>query len=145
MCFKKLNFLDLYGQSISLTYKGEDSFKSPLGIAISIVLLVLLMSFGFYKFIILIYRINPDVSQQSFLRDLDKEPDFRPYQESIRGHSSFNGTNSIRGFDFSFGVGRPIPPSIGFFTVNEVEVNYVKESNTKEKVKRPLEYAPCGT
>jgi hypothetical protein len=62
VCFKKLSFLDLYGQSISLTYKGEESFKSPLGTAISLVLLVLLMSFGVYKSIILIYRINPDVS-----------------------------------------------------------------------------------
>jgi hypothetical protein len=145
MCFKKLNFLDLYGQSVSLTYKGDDSFKSPLGTAISIVVLVLLMSFGIYKFIILIYRINPDVSQQSFLRDLDKEPVFRPYQETLRGGSTLNDSTSTRAFDFSFGVGRPIPPSIGFFTVNEVAVKYVKGSATKEKVKRPLDYAPCGT
>ena len=62
MCFEKLSVLDVYGQSISLTYKGEDSFKSPIGTAISILVLVLLMAFGFYKFIILIYRINPDVS-----------------------------------------------------------------------------------
>ena len=135
----------MYGQSISLTYKGEDSFKSPLGTAISIVVLVLLMSFGLYKFIILIYRINPDVSQQILLRDLNLEPDFRPYQEALRGGSSLNENTSPRAFDFSFGVGRPIPPSIGFFSVNEVEVKYVKGSTMKAKVKRPLEYAPCGS
>ena len=62
-----------------------------------------------------------------------------PYQDTS------GPPGSERGFDFSFGVGKPVEPSIGYFTVNEVANIYNKKNGTKSKVKRPLKFGECGT
>ena len=48
------------------------------------------------------------------MRDLDKESSFRPQD---------------KGFNFAFGIGEKIDPSIGSFSVNEVYFNYIKMPN----------------
>ena len=79
-------------------------------------ILFMLASFAGYKLFILVTRNNPAVSQQSFLKDLDAEPPFLPYNDSL----------GQGGFGFSFGVGKPIDPRIGFYAVNEVSFYYSK-------------------
>lgn len=53
----------MFGESVKLTYKGKETFNTTLGSLLSIVILIMLMSFGGYKLFILITKNNPDVSQ----------------------------------------------------------------------------------
>ena len=76
------------------------------------------------------------------MRDLDSEPPLIPYNDSI----------GVGGFDMAFGVGRPIDPQIGFYSVNEVHFYYSKnetDSRTGKprriKARRPLPIAECGS
>ena len=74
----KIKSIDMYGQQIMLTYKGDDTFKTTPGAVASIFVIAVLASFSFYRGYIFLNRINPSVSKQGFFRDLDQEPLFRP-------------------------------------------------------------------
>ena len=86
---------DIFGEQIRLTYKGKDTFTTLPGTFLSLLILATILAFTIYRGFILINRINPDVSQQSFLRDLNFEEPFRPQDY---------------GFDFAFGIGYPLDP-----------------------------------
>jgi len=104
----------MFGETVKLTYKGKESFTTTIGSVLSMIILLMLASFTGYKLYILVTRNNPAVSQQSFLKDLDSEPPFKPYNDSL----------GQGGFGFSFGVGRPLDPRIGFYSVSEVLFYY---------------------
>lgn len=53
---------DMFGESVKLTYKGKENFTTTIGTLLSIVILIMLMSFAGYKSLILFTRNNPDVS-----------------------------------------------------------------------------------
>ncbi len=76
-----MSSVDIYGESIKLTYKGQDTFKTPLGTFFSILILLLMTSYTIYRFIILVNRIDPNVSYQSFLRDLNSAGEYQPYKD----------------------------------------------------------------
>ncbi|CDW71429.1 UNKNOWN [Stylonychia lemnae] len=126
--------IDYFGQSVTFTYNGEDQFKTLFGAAISLVLMIVLLAFGIYKFVYLVNRWNPNVIKTSFLRDLKEEPAFRPQD---------------LGFDFAFGIGEDIPANIGGFTVRQIEFQFEKYSNgTQKRVKKPsrdLNITKCGS
>ena len=50
---KKLKGLDIYGEQIKLTYKGDDTFKTNIGSIFSIILLMILGSYGVFRTYIL--------------------------------------------------------------------------------------------
>jgi hypothetical protein len=128
----------MFGENVKLTYKGKETFTTTFGSLLSLIILIMLLSFAGYKLFILVSRSNPDVSQQSFLKVLDKEPAYAPYQSTLG-----NG-----GFDFAFGIGKLIDPTVGYYQVNEVSFYYSKnETDPKDgspkriKKKRPLQIA----
>jgi len=134
-CKETLASADMFGEEVKLTYKGKETFNTTIGSLLSLAIIFMLMSFGGYKLFILISRDNPDVSQQTFLRDLDSEPPLIPYNDSVK----------VGGFDIAFGVGRPIDSSIGYYRVNEVHFYYsMNETNPatgkpkRIKARRPL-------
>ena len=61
-----------------MTYKGRDTFTTLPGSIISLIIIVIVLAITVFKFIDLIYRQNPQISQQIQLRDLDLEVPFRP-------------------------------------------------------------------
>jgi hypothetical protein len=73
----------MFGETVKLTYKGKESFSTTIGSALSMIILFMLASFAGYKLFILVTRHNPAVSQQSFLKDLDSEPPYQPYNDSL--------------------------------------------------------------
>jgi hypothetical protein len=73
----------MFGETVKLTYKGKESFPTTIGSVLSMVILFMLASFSAYKMFILVTRNSPAVSQQSFLKDLDTEPPFLPYNDSL--------------------------------------------------------------
>ena len=57
----------------------------------------------------MVTRTNPTISQLSLIRSLDDETDYRPYA------STFG--DKVGGFDFAFGSGKKLDPSIASFEV----------------------------
>ena len=94
--------IDWFGQTIQLTYKGEDSYKTMLGASVSFLLILLLLGFSIFKAYYLFSRFNPEVTKISLLRDMSDGTVFKPQDT---------------GFDFAFGLNTVIDPQIGHFTV----------------------------
>jgi hypothetical protein len=69
----KFKELDIYGEQIGLTYKGDSSFKTSPGAVISLIVLLAMVAFSSYKFSVFVNRQEPNVSRQTFLRNLDEE------------------------------------------------------------------------
>jgi hypothetical protein len=101
-CKEKFKSVDLFGQSVNLTWNGEDEYKTMFGASISWILRIVITAYLAYKFYILVARQDPDVTKSTGIRAPDEEVPFRPQDQ---------------GFDFAFGLKAPLDPSIGFFTV----------------------------
>jgi len=108
--FEFFSGIDQFSESVSLTFKGKDSFSTIPGILMSILLLLLIGSYALYEFYQMIFRLNPSITELSLIRDLREEPEFRPYLNSF---GEGNG-----GFDFAFGSYTKIDPTIAYFEVN---------------------------
>ena len=61
-CKETLSSFDMFGESVKLTYKGKETFTTTMGSLLSVVILLMLLSFAGYRFFILITRNNPNVS-----------------------------------------------------------------------------------
>ena len=78
-CYKKvIEGVDLFPQRVQLTFKGKSSFATFPGTISSIVVMAVLLSFITLKFWTLINRLNPSVSGQSFIQNLNTVPEYRP-------------------------------------------------------------------
>ena len=99
----------MYGEQISLTYKGESQFKTLPGAMTSLAVMLTLLAFATYRMIILVTRDNPNVSKQSFMRDLDVENPLLP---------------ADYGYNLAFGLPNPMDPSFGLYVVNTVSFDY---------------------
>ena len=99
----------MYGEQISLTYKGESQFKTLPGAIASLVVMLTLLAFATYRMIILVTRDDPSVSKQSFMRDLDAEDPLLP---------------ADYGYNLAFGLAKPMDLSFGKYIVNTVTFEY---------------------
>ncbi|TNV85532.1 hypothetical protein FGO68_gene3405 [Halteria grandinella] len=127
-----LKSIDIYGQAINLSYRGEEKFKTIPGALMSIWVIVIFLAYTVYKSYILFDRVNPNINRKGLVRNLDQEEAFRPQD---------------LGFDFSFGVKEPLDPQIAFYTVTENVQGYREDSKGvwgSYKTKQDLEYAECG-
>lgn len=128
----KFKELDLYGEQISLTYKGENQYKTLPGAMASFLVLMTLLAFATYRMIILVTRDNPNVSNQSYMRNLDLEPPLIP--------ADF-------GYDLAFGLPKVIDPTIGKYIVNRVAFDYVTDNSTgirkRIKSRTPVNFSLC--
>eukprot|EP00347_Sterkiella_histriomuscorum_P021629 403333316 len=78
--------IDLYGKQVTLTYKGDDQFKTRIGASISFILLTSLIAFALYKGVILIQKSSSDIRKQTFYQNINKD-----YEVKV-----------LNGFDFAF-------------------------------------------
>ena len=72
------------------------------GAVVSVVVLLVIFAFSIYRCITFINRLDPNLSKQSFMRDLDSEGPLLP---------------SKYGFNIGFGLKRDIDPTYGRFIV----------------------------
>lgn len=70
--------LDIYGEKVSLSYQGSDTYKTSPGAVVSLIVIGVVVAYAAYRAYILVNFINPDVSKKSFLRDLDETDPYRP-------------------------------------------------------------------
>jgi hypothetical protein len=95
----------------------------------------MLIAFTIYKFIVLVERIDPDVSKKDNRQDLGEAGKFFPNE---------------MGFDFSVGMrGGPIPPEYGYFLIRQINFYYDQDPETGEtvrkKAKTALDLVTCGS
>ena len=74
----KFKELDFYGEQIALTYKGQSTYKTLPGAITTLMVLMAMTAFTIYRLMILTTKDDPQVSKQSFMRDLDAEPALIP-------------------------------------------------------------------
>ena len=98
----------------------------------SLVIVTLLIVYAVYRCNILFNRIDPQVSKQSFMRNLDLEGAIKPGEME---------------FDFAFGIGVPLDPSIGYYSASIVHFYYEEKNGTtvRTKEKIPLLIEKCTT
>jgi hypothetical protein len=122
-----------------LTYNGDSSFKTSPGAVISLIVLLAMVAFSSYKFSVFVNRQDPDVSRQTFLRNLDEK------DEEL--------TPSKFGLELAFGIGKPLPPEYGSLRANIVTFDYEDDdksrknatvSRKRNKDKKKVNMIPCG-
>ncbi len=69
----KFKEMDLYGEQVSLTYKGDQSYKTIPGALMSLIVVLTIMAFGTYRCSVFVMKDDPNLSKQSFTRDLDRD------------------------------------------------------------------------
>lgn len=104
----------------------------------SFLIILMLLAFSSFKLYTLIYRINPNISEQSFWQNLNTAGTFQPQTQG----------NDDNAFTFAFGLGVPLDPSIGYYSVNQVSYFYpanltvtsvnASNLNMRTKVRTPL-------
>ncbi|CDW73064.1 UNKNOWN [Stylonychia lemnae] len=130
----KFKGFDWFGQSIQLTYKGEDSYKTIIGASVSFVLILVLLGFSIFKAYNMLNRVNPEFSRVSLIRDMTQEEIFLP---------------QLSGFDFAFGLNEDLDPRIGHFTVKQFGLYQTAAKDSegrtiKNITKRDIPFEKCG-
>ncbi len=59
----KFKELDIYGESVTLTYKGESSFKTVPGAIATVLVLLTVLAFSTYRTLIFVTKSEPEVSK----------------------------------------------------------------------------------
>jgi hypothetical protein len=98
----------------------------------SLAVMLTLLAFATYRMIILVTRDDPNVSKQSFMRDLDVEDPLLP---------------ADYGYNLAFGLPKPMDPSFGLYVVNTVSFDYYTNETTgvrrRFKTRTPVNVTPC--
>lgn len=80
------------------------------GAIVTCIVLITLLAFAAYKMEILVSKKGSDVSKQSFIKDLNVEPEM---------------ILSEYGFNVAFGLKKPLDPSIGKFIAYRVIYSHI--------------------
>jgi hypothetical protein len=115
-----------------LTYKGDSTFKTTIGAAVSLVIMTILVAYAVYLAISMFAKTQSSVQNTSLILDLNSIDPFSP---------------SEVGFDLAFGVGAPLKSSYGYYSVNWVHYYYVVNatgSKIRMKDKIPIDIETCG-
>ncbi|TNV82719.1 hypothetical protein FGO68_gene2428 [Halteria grandinella] len=119
--------VDMFGQSVSFTWNGEDTYKTSWGAFLSWIILLIMAAYTIYRLIYMVNRWNPGVAKTTLIRGADEDEPFSP---------------SESGFDFAFGIGKDLPKDIGFFTVRHVNQTVI--NGARDKNKTDLTFTQCG-
>lgn len=69
---KRFKKVDIYGEKISLTYQGNETFRTTPGASVSIVVIGVILAYAIYRAFILVSLSDTTVSKKSILRNLDE-------------------------------------------------------------------------
>lgn len=95
----------MFGRKVNFTVNGEEKYRTVYGATVSTFIAFVMLAFSTFRFIQFVTRYDPAISMTSSRRKPSEDPVFRP-QES--------------GFEFAFGLSKPLSPSVGYFTVEYV-------------------------
>ena len=124
-CLERFKSADMFGQSVGLTWNGEDQYKTTYGAFISWILIIILTAYGIGRLFTIFGRTDIKVIKTTLIRAPEEEEPFRPQDF---------------GFDFAFGLKNKLDPSIAYFTVTYINQS-LGENNTRIKNKTFLPYS----
>jgi hypothetical protein len=75
---KSFKSVDLYGEKIELTYKGEGTYKTNIGAFVSLVLIFILGAYLIYRALVMFTKQGTNVNKSNFIVDLNLEDAFYP-------------------------------------------------------------------
>jgi hypothetical protein len=132
--FSMVKLADIYGAKISLSFKGQSVFRTYIGGISSIVVLLAVLAFMIFRGNVLLNKEGTIINKNSFIKELNQQPEFNPWNF---------------GFDVAFGIGVPLDPSIGFYTVrmyNWFYSNVTDANGNKIRVQdsKDLKIVGCG-
>eukprot|EP00347_Sterkiella_histriomuscorum_P015758 403355792 len=90
---------------------------------------MILFAFFVFRATVLFDKSDVKASRQSFVRKLSVAEPYNPFS---------------LGFNFAFGIGKDLDPSIGVYTLNYVIQKSNNSTSTKIKTKIPLTHSPCN-
>ena len=61
--------LDMFGEQISLNYKGKSSYNTKLGAVVSLVSYLMLLTYAINMLLVVINRRNPSITNYSMTYD----------------------------------------------------------------------------
>mmetsp|Transcript_15267 Transcript_15267/g.11098 ORF Transcript_15267/g.11098 Transcript_15267/m.11098 type:complete len:135 (-) Transcript_15267:1302-1706(-) len=127
--------MDIYGEQVRLTYKGEDTFKTSVGSFVSLLLIFVLLSYGIFRFYLLVTLQDSDFNGFDYLIDLNEAGEFRPQD---------------MGFDVAIGFSKDLDPAYGYITAKHVRFYYLDEldgsgNRIRKKEKVTLDLVKCGS
>eukprot|EP00347_Sterkiella_histriomuscorum_P023757 403333491 len=131
----KFKLIDIYGQQINLTYKGDDSFKTMPGAFASVLIIFMILAFSVFRSIVLFTRNDPNISKASFQQDLNTAGKYKPYEY---------------GFDLAFGVGVPLDAKYGSYQIRETYFYYTDQLDSngnpiRLRTRTIIPFERCGT
>ena len=94
--------MDIYGHEINLTYKGDSKYKTMPGAIASIIVLCGIASYFLFRTYVVFNRGNTNVLQSKNVLNMEAQSVYNPMQ---------------RGFDFAFGLGIELDPTVFNYTV----------------------------
>jgi hypothetical protein len=77
-----------------------------MGASISWVIVLIMLAYSAFRAYYLVNRLAPGVNKLSLIRPPEEDISFTPKET---------------GFDFAFGLGKPLDPTIGHFTVKYIQ------------------------
>jgi hypothetical protein len=128
----KFKSLDIYGESVSLTYNGSGVYQTCFGAWVTVLILMTVFAFSAYKTFRLFNRVNPDMATLNMIRDLSEE-------DVVRAQDY--------GFDIAFKVWGDLDPAYGNFVFNHVNYVYQEQedgSTKRNKIKTAIEIEKCN-
>jgi hypothetical protein len=64
-CLETFKMIDKFGQTVNLTWNGEDEFKTTFGASVTFVLIVILIFYTIFKFNALLTFSNPQFTKKT--------------------------------------------------------------------------------
>ena len=110
-----------------MTWQGEDQYKTSMGASISWIIVFIMLAYTAFRGYYLVNRLSPGIAKTSLIRPPEDDIAFKP-QET--------------GFDFAFGLGKPLDPTLGHFSVKYIQQSV--ESGERIKNRTNLNFTQCG-
>ncbi|CAI2386528.1 unnamed protein product [Moneuplotes crassus] len=134
----RVKSIDMYGKNISLTYDGDDKYRTYIGGVSSIFVGSIIITYVVYLFYIMLYKHDTNISTTSSIDDIFNEVNIHK-----PGESKFD-------FAISFianGVDYMQDPTAFTIDFNQViqEWNSTSEDASFTRTKTPITLEKCGT
>jgi len=135
--FKKFKSLDIFGSRISLSYKGEDSYRTMTGATITFAIICVMSFYTAIKVTTLILKQDPYVNSQHNVINIMDEGRKPLYEYKMDVALGFIEVDSFKGVE--------LPPEIGRYRAFLNSINYLEKDIPEEQRKNVTEIPviPC--
>ena len=70
--------IDLFGESVTLTWNGEEKYKTMIGAFLSAIILALVSIYSAYRLYAMVYKLSPLINRTTLMRLTEMDKPYRP-------------------------------------------------------------------